>query len=71
MAKTLIGLYMEIIVMNDMEFLNIKLKIPNPVTNFEDCFGLRASVIFLRLQYVWCPVYLNAGWLPNPRGQLA
>ena len=32
---------------NDIKFLNIEWRTPYPLTNFEDRFGLRASVIFL------------------------
>ena len=32
---------------NDLKFLNIELRTPYPLTNFEDHFGLRASIIFL------------------------
>ena len=57
MAKKLIGLYKEIIFMNnDIKFLNIEWR-PYPLTNFEDRFGLRASAIFLDSN-VWFPVHL-------------
>ena len=47
MAKKWVWLYKEMIFMNnDIKFLNIEWT-PYPLTNFEDCFGLRASVIFL------------------------
>ena len=46
--KKLIGLYEEIIFMNnDIKFLNIELRTPYPLINFEDRFRLRDSVIFL------------------------
>ena len=32
---------------NDIQFLNIEWRTPYPLTNFEDRFGLRASVFFL------------------------
>ena len=32
---------------NDIKFLNIEWRTPYPLTNFEDRFGLRASVIIL------------------------
>ena len=32
---------------NDIKFLDIEWRTPYPLTNFEDRFGLRASVIFL------------------------
>ena len=32
---------------NDIKFLNIEWRTPYPLINFEDRFGLRASVIFL------------------------
>ena len=32
---------------NDIKFLNIEYKRPYPLTNLEDSFGLRASVMFL------------------------
>ena len=32
---------------NDIKFLNIEWRTPYPLTNFEDRFGLRASVIVL------------------------
>ena len=48
MAKKLIGLYKEIIFMNnDIKFLNIEGRISYPLTNYEDRFGLRFSIIFL------------------------
>ena len=31
---------------NNIKFLNIEWRTPYPLTNFEYCFGLRASVIF-------------------------
>ena len=44
---TLVGLYEEISFMNsDIKFLNIEWRTPYPLKNFEDRFGLRASVIF-------------------------
>ena len=47
MAKKCMGLYKEVIFMNnDMKFLDIEWRTPYPLTNFEDRFGLRASVIF-------------------------
>ena len=48
MAIKWVGLYKEILFMNnDIKFLNIEWRTPYPLTNFEDCVGLRASVIFL------------------------
>ena len=44
-----------------IKFLNIEWRTPYPLTNFEDRFWLRASVLFLLLQYVWCPVHLYTG----------
>ena len=45
--KKCIGLYKEIIFMNnDIKFLDIEWTTLYPLTNFEDRFGLRASVIF-------------------------
>ena len=32
---------------NDIKFLNVEWRTPSPLKNFEDRFGLRASVIFL------------------------
>ena len=32
---------------SDIKFLNIEWRTPYPLINFEDCFGLCASVIFL------------------------
>ena len=32
---------------NDIKFLNVEWRTPYPLKNFEDRFGLRASVIFL------------------------
>ena len=32
---------------NDIKFLDIEWRTPYPLPNFEDRFGLRASVIFL------------------------
>ena len=47
-GKKLIGLCKEIIFkINDIIFLNIEWRTPYPLTNFEDPFGLRASVSFL------------------------
>ena len=47
---------------NDIKFLNTEWRTPYPLTNFEDRFGLRASVsFFFRLQYVWFPVHLDTG----------
>ena len=56
---------------NDMKFLDIEWRTPYPLTNFEDHFGLRASVIFFRLQYGPFPVHLYTGKLPNSSDQLA
>ena len=48
MAIKWVGLYKEILFMNnDIKFLNIEWRTPYPLTKFEDCVGLRASVIFL------------------------
>ena len=59
-GKKCIVFYKEMIFMsNDIKFLDIKWRTPYPLTNFEDRFGLRASVIFFRLQYVWFPVHLD------------
>ena len=55
---------------SDIKFLNIEWRTPYPHIKFEDCFGLRASVIFL-LQYVWFLAHLYTGQLPNSSGQLA
>ena len=52
---------------SDIKFLNIEYRAPYSLTNFEDRFRFRVSVIFL-LQYVWFPVYLY--YLPNSSGQL-
>ena len=53
MTKKRIVLYKEIIFLNnDIKFLNIEWRTPYPFTNFEDCFGLHASVIFLGSPYV-------------------
>ena len=46
---------------NDIKFFNIEWRTPYPLTNFEDRFGLRASVIFLDSQYMWFPVHLYTG----------
>ena len=43
-----------------IKLFNIEWRTPYPLTNFEDRFGLRASVIFL-LQYVCCAVHLYTG----------
>ena len=45
---------------SDIKFVNIEWRTPYPLTNFEDRFRLRASVIFL-IQYVWFPVHLYTG----------
>ena len=61
-GKKLIGLYKEVIFMNnDIKFLNIEWRTPYSLTSFEDCFGLRASVIFVDSQYVWFLVHLDTG----------
>ena len=50
MAKKLIGLYKETIFMNnDIKFINIEWRTPYPLTNFKDCFGFNASLIFFLL----------------------
>ena len=60
-GKKLIGLYKEIIFFNIyIKSFNIEWRTPYPLSNFEDRFWLRASVIFL-LQYVWCAVHLYTG----------
>ena len=47
-AKIVIGLYKEIFFMNNyIKFLNIEWRTRYSLTNFEDHFGLHASVIFL------------------------
>ena len=46
---------------SEMKFLNIEWRTPYPLTNFEDRFGLRASVVFFLLQYVWFLVHLYKG----------
>ena len=56
---------------NDIKFLNKEWRILCPLANFEDRFGLCASVIFYRLQYVWFSVHLYTGPLPNSSGQWA
>ena len=56
---------------NDIKFLFIERRTPYSLTNFEDRFGLRVSVIFFRLQYVWFPVHLYTDLLPNSSGELA
>ena len=73
MAKNLIGLYKEILfINNDMKFLNIEWRTLYSLKNFEDHFRLHASVnYFFRLQYVWFPVHLYIGLIPNSSGQLA
>ena len=48
MAKKCIGLYKELIFMdNDIKFLEIEWRTPYPLTNFEGRFGLHALVIIL------------------------
>ena len=54
---------------NDIRFLNIEWRTWNSLTNFEDHFGLHASVIF-RHQYVWFPSHLYVICIPNSSGQL-
>ena len=44
-----------------IKLFNIEWRTPYPLTNFEDRFGLRASVIFFLLQYLWCAVHLYTG----------
>ena len=55
---------------NDIEVLNIEWRTWYSLTNFEDHFGLHASVVFL-LQYVWFLVHLYVGLIPNSSGKLA
>ena len=57
---------------NDIKFHNIEWRTSYPLTDFEGRFGLRASVIiiFFRLHYVWFPVHLCTGWLPNSSDHL-
>ena len=43
-----------------IKLFNIEWRTPYSLTNFEDRFGLRASVIAL-LQYVWCAIHLYTG----------
>ena len=56
---------------NDIKFLNIEWRTRNSLINFEDHFGLHASVIFFRPQYMWFPSQLYIGVIPNSSGQLA
>ena len=44
---------------SEIKFLNIEWRAPYPLTNFEDRFGLRASLFLL--QYAWFPVHLYTG----------
>ena len=49
---------------NDIKSINIEWRTPYPLTNFEDHFGLRASVIFLYSVDsvdIWFPVHLYTG----------
>ena len=46
---------------NGIKFLDTEWRTPYPLTNFEDRFGFRASVVFFRLRYVWFPVHLDTG----------
>ena len=55
---------------NDIKFPNIEWRTRYSLTNFEDHFGLHASVIF-RLQYVCFLAHLYVGLIPNTSGQLA
>ena len=72
MSKNLIGLYQENTFMNnDIKSFNIELRIWYSLTSFEDHFGLHASVILFRPQYVWFPSHLYRGVIPNSSGQLA
>ena len=59
MAKNLIGLYKEIMSMIK-DIKSHRMKNTVYVTDFEDRYGLCASVIFL-LQYMWFPVHLCTG----------
>ena len=55
---------------NDTKFLNIERRTRYSITNFEDKFELRASVIF-RPKYVWFASHLYIGMIPNFSGQFA
>ena len=55
---------------NNIKFLNIEWRTWYSLTNFEDHFGLHASVIFIP-QYVWFLVHLYVGLIPKSSGQLA
>ena len=56
---------------NDIKFLNIEWRTPYPLTNFEDRFGLRASVIFLDSNMCGFLFICTLAKLPNSSGQLA
>ena len=55
---------------NNIKLLNIEWTTRYCLTNFEDHFGLHASVI-IRHHYVWFLVHLYVGWLPKSSGQWA
>ena len=46
---------------NDLKFLNIEWRTQYSHTNFDEHFGLHASVISYSPQYVWFIVHLYVG----------
>ena len=56
---------------NDIKFLKIEWTTRYSLTNLEDHFGLHASVIYFKPQYVWFLAHLYVDLIPNPSGQLA
>ena len=71
MARYLIGLYKENTFYEQWHQIP-QHKIKNMMFphKFEDHFGLHASVIFFRPQYVWFPSHFYIGVIPNSSGQL-
>ena len=56
---------------NAIKFLDTEWRTRYSLINFEDHFGLCASIIFFRPQYVWFHSHLYIGVIPNSSGQMA
>ena len=71
MAKKIMGLYKEIIFMNnDIKFLKLEWRTTSR-HKFWRPFWIACLSYFFRLQYVWFPVHLYTVELPNSSGHLA
>ena len=46
---------------NEIKFLNIEWRSPDPLTHFEDRFWIACLSYNVRLQYVWFPADLYTG----------